>query len=245
MADRIVRQAILTSDRVDALGAGPAEVFYRRLMNVVDDYGRYDGRISVIKAACYPLRLAQTREADISRWLAMCVKAGLIVLYEVEGKPYLELLNLGEPRAKYSKYPPPPASASICTQTQEDVPPYALRLTPIENSNEPADANSLPSPQYPVFPTVAGKKTKEHTWTLPDSLVEQLAKAFLGVDVPAQCRAAHMWALANPAKRKTASGMPEFLRRWMVRQQNDHPRRTTGQGAAPRPAAVPAGREDY
>lgn len=111
MPQRIVRDSILTSERVDQLDHS-AEVFYRRLMSVVDDFGRYDARPSILRAACYPLRIDKVREADISRWIAACVKAGLIVLYEVAGKPYLELLNLQDRRrAKHSKYPPPPADS--------------------------------------------------------------------------------------------------------------------------------------
>lgn len=137
MPNRIVRESINTSSRVDQLDP-PAEVFYRRLINVVDDYGRYDARPAILKAACFPLRSDKIREADISRWIAICEKAGLIVLYEVESKPYLVLLNLGEPRAKRSKYPDPPKSvlrahANICAQMISDAPVFdsALRLTPI------------------------------------------------------------------------------------------------------------------
>jgi hypothetical protein len=105
-----------------------AEVFYRRLMSVVDDFGRYDARPAVLKSMCFPLRADKVREADISRWLAICEKAGLILLYESGGRPYLELHNLGEPRAKRSKWPDPPAcaqmksDASTCAQTQTYVP---------------------------------------------------------------------------------------------------------------------------
>ena len=49
MPDRIVRQGILTSDRVNQLDWG-AECFYRRLMSIVDDYGRYDARPAVLRA---------------------------------------------------------------------------------------------------------------------------------------------------------------------------------------------------
>ena len=109
MARRWLRDTILTSESVDKLEP-PAEVFYRRLMSVVDDYGRYDARPAILRAACYPLRLDKIRETDISRSLAACQSAGLIALYEVESKPYLVLLKLGEPRAVSSKFPRPPAT---------------------------------------------------------------------------------------------------------------------------------------
>jgi hypothetical protein len=40
MPVRILREGILTSERVDTLSPA-AEVFYRRLMSVVDDFGRF------------------------------------------------------------------------------------------------------------------------------------------------------------------------------------------------------------
>lgn len=110
MPNRILRESILTSDGVNRLDAA-GERFYRRLMSVVDDFGRFDGRPSIVRAACFPLLLDKIREADVQRWMAECQKAGLLVLYEADSKPYLWLLKLGEPRAKHSKYPAPPGKS--------------------------------------------------------------------------------------------------------------------------------------
>lgn len=126
MPNRILRESILTSDAVNSL-TPHAEVFYRRLMSVVDDYGRYDARPSIIRAACFPLQLATVREVTVSRWIAECVKAGLVRLYDVDGKSYLVLLKLGEPRAKTSKYPDPPDPALTCAHMSAHAP--ALRLS--------------------------------------------------------------------------------------------------------------------
>lgn len=108
MPNRILREGILTSDRVNALSL-PGEVFYRRLMSVVDDYGRFDARPVMLKVACFPLRVDAVREADISRWIAECEKAGLIALYAAHGKRYLEMRDFRQTvRAKLSKFPDPP-----------------------------------------------------------------------------------------------------------------------------------------
>jgi len=108
MPNRVLREGILSSDRINLLDA-PSEVFYRRLMSVVDDFGRFDARPVMLKVSCFPLRVDDVREADISRWIAMCVKAGLIALYAVSGKPYLEMLDFRQSvRAKASKFPDRP-----------------------------------------------------------------------------------------------------------------------------------------
>ena len=134
MPNRILRESILTSDGVNQLDAAE-ERFYRRLMSVVDDFGRYDGRPSVIRAACFPLLLDKVREADCSRWMAACQKAGLIVLYEADSKQYVWLPKLGEPRAKRSKYPEPPAFSPAVPKRQET--PETVHKS-LENQ-EPAD----------------------------------------------------------------------------------------------------------
>lgn len=73
---------------------------------------------------------------------------------------------------------------------------------------------------FPAFPTAAGKRTDARTWCLPDALVAEWGEAFPAVDVLAECRRAHAWVIANLGRRKTASGMPVFLFRWMARCQD-------------------------
>lgn len=95
---------------MDSLSNWAAEVFYRRLMSIVDDYGRFDGRASVIRAAAYPLKLNTVGDPDIGKWLDESESAGLVRKYTVNGKPYVLLLNFNQQiRAKSSLYPDPPA----------------------------------------------------------------------------------------------------------------------------------------
>jgi hypothetical protein len=142
MPNRILREGILDSDKVERLSFH-AEVFYRRLMSVVDDFGLYDARTMVLRSRLFPLRVDRVTDGEIEEWLRECVAVGLIETYEVDGRKYLQYMNLGEPRAVKSKFPKPcthlKSSASTCTQTQADdfkceqtqasVPPYALRLS--------------------------------------------------------------------------------------------------------------------
>lgn len=119
MPNRIVRDAILTSERVCSLG-WPDEVFYRRLMSIVDDYGRHEANPQLLRSKCYPLQTDAVRVADITRWMAACQKAGLVVLYEVQGKQYLELSNFGQQQRSASKCPQPPQIDSSCAQPPSD-----------------------------------------------------------------------------------------------------------------------------
>lgn len=114
MPSRLLRESILDSDAVNSLSLG-GEVFYRRLMSVVDDFGRFDGRPAVLRGRLYPLRLDTVSEADIVEWLCECRQAGLVAFYTVDGRTYIQFHKLGAPRAKESKYPPPPDSAQMQT----------------------------------------------------------------------------------------------------------------------------------
>lgn len=107
MPVRLLREGILTSERVNSLSIG-AEVFYRRLMSVVDDYGRYYAKSVLLRTACFPLRVDTVKDKDIAAWLSECTEAGLILLYAEDGKHYLQLLDFRQQiRTNKSKFPAP------------------------------------------------------------------------------------------------------------------------------------------
>lgn len=108
MPDRIVRTGILSSDAVNAL-TWAGEVFYRRLMSVVDDFGRYDGRAAILRSQLYPLKIDRVSEPDIGKWIRECEEAGLVRMYTINGKPFVEIQKFGQRiRSSVSKWPDPP-----------------------------------------------------------------------------------------------------------------------------------------
>lgn len=113
MPNRIIREGILTSERVAALD-WPAEVFYRRLHSIVDDYGRHEAGQQLLRAKCYPLQTDSVRVADIARWMAACQKSGLVLVYGVNGKQYLEVCDFKQQQRTASKCPDPPALDGDC-----------------------------------------------------------------------------------------------------------------------------------
>ena len=111
MPRRLIRDGILTSDRIDKLSP-QAERFYFRLLLVVDDYGRYVADNRILKSSVFPLK-DDIRTADISRWCAECAEAGLVRLYTVAEKHFLEVADFNQSiRAKSSKFPPCNADAT-------------------------------------------------------------------------------------------------------------------------------------
>lgn len=142
MPDRVVRQDILTSDAVNAL-SWPAEVFYRRLMSLADDFGRYEADVALLRAFLFPKKLSQVSDSDIVKWMGECSKTGLIRSYQVGNKGYLEIQKFGQRlRAMRSKYPEPSAD-DICGHLLTDVsasPPETKRIeSETESENETKD----------------------------------------------------------------------------------------------------------
>lgn len=124
MPNRILKDSVCTSDNIDMLSA-EEEVFWYRLIVQCDDYGRMDARPAILRARCYPLRLDTVGEQDISTWLASLQRAGLIRIYTVNDKPYLQISTWDkhqQVRAKRSKYPPMISDDINCNQVQADAP---------------------------------------------------------------------------------------------------------------------------
>jgi hypothetical protein len=101
--------------------------------------------------------------------------------------------------------------------------------TNTEECNELASpASSPPAPPLMLFECVGGRNSTDRQWKLTQQFVDELQSQFPAVDVMAQCRLALGWTKNNPERRKTATGMPNFLWRWMNREQDKgrHPTRT-------------------
>ena len=122
MPERILKPQILTSEKIASL-SWQGKVFFYKLLSVVDDFGRFDGRDKALRAAMYPFELDKVSEADVRKWKRECAEAVVVSLYTVEDKDCIALAELKwTPRAEASKYPTPPTSARMCAQPQANAP---------------------------------------------------------------------------------------------------------------------------
>src|SRR5436190_16867409 len=111
MSNRVIRDGILGSEAVNKL-KDCEELFLRRLLSVVDDYGRYEARPDLLRAMLYPLKIDEVTPGHIERWLQACVEAGLVRIYEADGRDYLEVLKFAQKlRRMIARCPPPPGAA--------------------------------------------------------------------------------------------------------------------------------------
>jgi hypothetical protein len=71
-------------------------------------------------SACYPLRVDSPTPQQITGYLSECVAAELVVVYEVDRKQYLELLDFQQrTRSKESKFPDKDGQRSIKNFTDD------------------------------------------------------------------------------------------------------------------------------
>lgn len=107
MPTRVIRDGINSSERVDQLSS-EGEIFYRRLLNVVDDFGRFFAHPSQVYSAAFPLRADKFNSKKVNGWILECAEAGLIQAYEVESTKYLQVMDFRQQvRAAKSKFPGP------------------------------------------------------------------------------------------------------------------------------------------
>jgi hypothetical protein len=220
MPDRVVRAGILTSESVNRL-SWAAEVFYRRLINVVDDYGRYDGRAAILRAVLYPLKIDRVSDRDVETWMREVAETGLLKVYTVDGKRFVEIAKFDQRlRAKSSKWPHPPSSADTCQHV-------TANATETETETESSTESSTESKTIcveprcdssPVFIAVPLVDKSEHPIT--EAQVADWEEAYPAVDVPQKLREIRQWNIANPTKRKTRKGILRHITDWLAREQD-------------------------
>jgi hypothetical protein len=139
MPNRILKESICTSENIDMLSAFQETVFYRLIVNC-DDYGRMDARPKLLASRLFPMK--DIRVSQITDALLALTSAKLVTLYEVDGKPFLQMNTWDQHqtiRAKKPKYPGieegVQASESICKQMQADE--CKCSRNPIQSESNP------------------------------------------------------------------------------------------------------------
>ena len=107
MPNRIIKESICTSDNVDQLTPFEENVFVRLIVNC-DDFGRMDGREKILVSRLFPLKTL--KPGQLTSAVKSLVNADLVTVYEVSGRPYIQMNTWADHqqiRTKKSKYPSP------------------------------------------------------------------------------------------------------------------------------------------
>lgn len=144
MPQRFLRPGITNSERWNAVSWQDQSLFIR-LLTLVDDYGRFDGRPSVLVGYCFSVWNAQNPNEAIDAYQIECAlqrlaadSVQLLEIYEVGGKPVLQITQWQErvrdgAREKWPKNP----------TSQQDA---AGRSVPLLPSPSPSPTPSGDSP---------------------------------------------------------------------------------------------------
>lgn len=230
MPNRIIRDGILTSERVAMLDSDE-EVFYRRIMSVADDFGRYYANPTLLRAACYPLKLNKVSDRNIEKWLEAVKDAGLVLVYQAkDGKKYLEIIDFRQRvRTPVSKFPAPAADC----QTNDGHMAVKRQTDAGLDGGVDVDVDGgvvavADAPAVVTLPLNTGDE-----FPVTQATIDELAPLYPSVDVLGEIKRMRGWLIGNPTKRKTARGVMRFITTWLDQQQDK------GRGPASSPKAAP------
>jgi hypothetical protein len=222
MPNRILKESICTSDSIDQLSAFEETVFYRLIVNC-DDYGRFDGRPKIIASKLFPLK--DIRASQIESALRKLTSAELVILYEVGGKPFLQMKTWDrhqQIRAKKSKYPAPESEngtpSIICNQLISDdskCPRNPIQSESESESESEYSAELNPAPPVAILPLVDGTE-----YSITENDFQKDCIAFPAVDIKQQYLAMGRWLDSNPKNKKTRNGIRRFINTWLSKEQD-------------------------
>jgi len=204
MPNRIIKDSIRTSPTIDGLSMAE-EVFFYRLMVSCDDFGRFDGRFPILRAACFPLRLDTISDGDISDWLWRLAESGLVSVYSVKGQPYIQLTTWEKHqqiRAQRSKFPSPD-----CADPTPDI-----------SCNQPISTDSActrnPNPIRIQSESESCSKSKEVALASA-TMIETAGPKFSEGDEPYDLSLLlRARILCNDPKAKVPNATPKAMARW-------------------------------
>lgn len=166
MPNRILKDSICTSDSVNAL-SDKAEILFYRLIVQCDDHGLFDGRASIIRTKCFPLKVDQIKEKDIEKWLNELTDAGMVGFYTVSGKQYLRMVSWDahqQVRATHSKYPLPISDDINGYQVISDALENQNRIESESESNQNRSSDDAFELFWSAYPKKVGKQAALRAW---------------------------------------------------------------------------------
>ena len=199
MPNRLLKEGIVDSDKIDRL-TPEAEVFFYRLLVVADDLGRMDARPAILRARCFPLKESLSSE-EIAGWTQELWDSGLIGRYDFDGKPYIEILEWEQRVRSSGKYPlPDDGQLSVNCQTVGGLGLGRGRGKGASNANQVRfDAD-------------------DGAFEVPEALRTKWAEAYPATTLETELAKAASWLLANPKNAK--SNYARFLTNWLARAQD-------------------------
>lgn len=223
MPQRFLRPGIRNSERWNSVSR-TAQALYIAILTLVDDYGRYDGRPSILWAGAFTIWNEKNPNGVVTpqQTAAECqslMDKGLVLFYEVDGKRILQVLQWEEriragTKEKWPKAPKNPNLVQFAAESCGILPP-----TP------PPPPSPSPTPTPSAVPV-------ERVFELAKATAETLRAAPTNEQLPSLQRIinalysrpdGHRWsyaeecALAEIARRESCIAEAELLVRFRKR----------------------------
>lgn len=133
MPYRMIKDTIRTSRNVNGLTDFQFRVWVH-LITYVDDFGRGSADAELLKGLLFPRRHGITVK-QINDAIGALANKGMVILYDIDGEPYLYFPKWGEHqriRTKVSKFPEPQTDCGVMPQIAAD----CRRLPPETKPNQ-------------------------------------------------------------------------------------------------------------
>lgn len=188
---------------------GDEERLFHRIVVKADDYGRFHAIPELLLGACFPLLVEKISVEQVRMWRDRLAEVGLIELYMVDGREYLQLVtwdSYQRRRGSKPKFPAPLEGAA----TRRELPRVAdicgSRVVKT-GSREPEDVNrktvdgsrEASGEPPPTAAAAAAKKTPGDVFEkpeIPEALAPNAANYALGAKVGLSRRQVDAEALA-------------------------------------------------
>lgn len=202
MPQRFLRPGITTSEAWNR-ASWFEQSFFIRLLTLVDDEGRYDGRIPILHAHCFALRSDVTPQQTAAARSAL-LSLGLIEVYTVDGKEYLQVAKWQERVRTRSKWPAPPDS-----KPQRSA---AVRSDPLLPSPSPSpERENCPAPTVNTAPPPAS----EHPPSPPPLQAAEVPAGRPPSDLVPRIERLHRWFCEATGQKLSLLGRERYWWVWI------------------------------
>lgn len=198
MPNRLLKEGIVDSSAIDGL-TPEEEVFFYRLLVVSDDFGRMDARLPILKSRCYPLKDGVKLD-KIDSHLQSLVRQKLAIRYQVDDKPYLQILKWEQRVRSKGKYP-----SADCGQ-----------MTVISQSDDGLGRGRVRG--RGALNAISFNAERNCFENIDDTQKELWKQAYPATNIDVELSKAVVWLKANPTK--TKSNYNKFLSGWLSRCQD-------------------------
>lgn len=210
---RMISKRISKSKKIAGLKHDAARVLYFMIYPHTDCEGRYSGDPEDIKEDCVPKLIYSFQK--VAELLQELQEIGLIMWYEVDKKPYLEIIKFEDFQIglrKDKEAPsiiPPPSQVGVTPSLDSPAPPLSIKIK--YKLKEVKGKEGKKELMYFSYNEAEWKYIKEDH-------IKGWKQAYPACDIIIELYKMREWLLANPDKAK--SNYRRFIVNWLTSQQD-------------------------